>query len=60
MHYGEVIDDKILPFLKTLVERIQIELDLCHKNNEKNNIVINKCWNIIRVSVDSELYVPKY
>ena len=40
--------------------RILNELKLCHEKGEKNNHVINKCWNVIRQIVEIQTFVPGY
>ena len=43
-----------------MVERITIELHKCHEKGEKNNLIINKCWNIIRLIVDLKEIITIY
>jgi hypothetical protein len=47
-YYHHYINQHIVPFTQSLVQRILMELKLCHEKGERNNIIINKCWNIIR------------
>ncbi len=47
-YYHSAIDQHVVAFLHTLVQRILQELKNCHEKGEKNNLIINKCWNIIR------------
>ncbi len=51
---GEVIKD----IIKLLVTRNQNEIKQLANTTQKNNIIISKCWNIIRVIVDLEEFVP--
>jgi hypothetical protein len=41
-----------------LVQRILSELKICHEKGERNNIVINKCWNVIRQIVEIPTFIP--
>ena len=59
-YYHSSIGDDILPFVNTLVQRILIELKSCHEKGEKNNIIINKCWNIIRLISELDSFMPTY
>jgi hypothetical protein len=43
-----------------LVARILSELKLCHEKGEKNNLTINKCWNVIRQIVELDSFIPQY
>lgn len=57
-YYNHAIGEDIIPFIRSLVQRIQIELKHCHEKGEKNNIIINKCWNIIRQIIEIEAFIP--
>ena len=59
-HYHPDFNELIIPFLKSLVERIQIEIKVCHEKGEKNNIIINKCWNVIRLIVETRDLVTAF
>ena len=56
--YHEDIGHNILPFLASLVTRILNELKNCHEKGEKNNLVINKCWNVIRQIIEISTFSP--
>jgi hypothetical protein len=58
--YHAAIDHHVVPFFHTLVQRILIELKNCHEKGEKNNIVINKCWNVIRQIIEMGSFIPRY
>jgi hypothetical protein len=59
-HYNHAFGDSIIPFLETIVSRVISELHLCHEKGEKNNLVINKCWNVIRTIVEYEVFINNY
>ena len=52
--------ESIIPFTKCLVDRILIELKLCHEKGERNNLIINKCWNVIRQIVEIDSFIPEF
>lgn len=58
--YSQAIGDSILPFFQSIVQRILIELKSCHEKGEKNNLIINKCWNIIRQILELDAFIPYY
>lgn len=47
----------MVPLLQTLVQRILVELKNCHDKGEKNNLIINKCWNVIRQIVETPTFI---
>jgi len=53
-----VIGEDIVFFVDALVKRIIIEIKVCHDAGEKNNMIINKAWNIIRQVVEYDSFVP--
>jgi len=59
-HYHHAVGDSIIPFVNSLVNRVLIELKNCHEKGEKNNLVINKIWNILRQIVELDSFVPIY
>jgi len=59
-HYHHAIGDAIVPFMNTLVQRIILELKSCHEKGEKNNLIINKCWNVIRSVVELDSFMPEF
>lgn len=59
-HYHHCMGDSVIPFVHSLVKRVQIELKVCHEKGEKNNIVINKCWNVIRLITELDSFMPRY
>lgn len=50
----------IIPIIDSLVTRIKVELKKCHEKGEKNNIIINKCWNVIRMVSELDSFMPRY
>lgn len=52
--------ENIVPFTICLVTRIQTELKVCHEKGERNNLIINKCWNVIRQIVEIDSFIPEY
>ena len=52
--------DSVLPFVQTLVTRNLTELKSCHEKGEKNNIIINKCWNVLRLISELNSFMPRY
>jgi hypothetical protein len=58
--YHSAIDHNVVPFFHTLVQRILVELKNCHEKGEKNNLVINKCWNVIRQIIEMSSFIPRY
>lgn len=52
--------EDIIPFVQSLVQRILTELKLCHERGERNNLIINKCWNIIRLITELDTFMPTY
>jgi hypothetical protein len=59
-HYHHAIGESIIPFINALVHRILMELKNCHEKGEKNNLTINKCWNIIRQVVEYNSFIPEF
>ncbi len=59
-NYHNVIGDDIIPFVESLVMRVISELKICHEKGEKNNLIINKCWNIIRQVVEFDSFIPEF
>lgn len=58
-YYGRAISVSVIPLLDALVLRIQIELKSLKEKGEKNNIIINSCWNIIAIICDSDAFYPQ-
>lgn len=56
--FRRVLGANAVPLLGSLVQRVLDELKYCHEKGEKNNIVINKCWGVIRQIVEEPLFVP--
>ncbi len=50
--YNKSMAEHVVPFLEALIARIQLEIALCHERGDKNTLIINKCWNIIRVALE--------
>lgn len=59
-YYHHAIGPLIVPFVTTLVQRILVELKNCHEKGEKNNIIISKCWNVIRQIIELNSFIPIY
>lgn len=60
-YYHGAIKEQVLPFIESLVHRIIQEVKNCHAKGEKNNIIINKCWNVIRqISEITSLLITYY
>lgn len=59
-HYYHAIGETILPFAKSLVNRVLVEVGKCHQKGEKNNIYINKCWNLLRLIAETDSFMPFY
>jgi hypothetical protein len=51
----------VIPFVQSLVQRIVIELKECHERCQKENSIINKCWDVI-ILITSKLgtFMPAY
>jgi hypothetical protein len=56
----KTIQIQLYPFMESLVLRVISELKICHEKGEKNNIMINKCWNIIRQVVEFDSFIPQF
>jgi hypothetical protein len=52
--------ENVIVLVQSLVQRIQKELRLCHETGTRNNLIINKCWNIIRYISELDTIMPKY
>jgi hypothetical protein len=59
-HYHGAIGESIILFVRSLVHRVLIELKSCHEKGEKNNLIINKIWNIIRAIIEFESFIPVF
>ena len=46
--YKETIGINVVEMLHALVVRVQFEYKACLAEGKKNNMIINKCWNVIR------------
>jgi len=58
--YAEAIGEDVVPFVVSLVARVLSELKACHEKGEKNNLVINKCWNVLRLILENDAFMPRY
>lgn len=58
--YNDCLGDSIITIIQTLVQRVLIELKSCHEKGEKNNLIINKCWNVIRMVSEFDSFMPRY
>ena len=58
--YHSALEDHVFEIIKALVRRILSELKACHEKGEKNNIIINKCWNVIRMVCELDSFMPRY
>lgn len=52
--------EDVIPIVQSLVQRILTELKLCHERGERNNLIINKCWNVIRLITELDTFMPTY
>lgn len=52
--------EDIVPFVHSLVQRVLTELKACHERGERNNLIINKCWNVIRMISELDSFMPRY
>ena len=60
-HYSKHMGEAIIPFLETLIGRIQAEIANADAQNAKNpTILISKCWNIIRVATENDQILLQY
>lgn len=57
-YYAHSIGDNIIPLLESIVQRVVNELAKLQQRGEKNNIIINRCWNIIRVICENKEFMP--
>jgi len=57
---AELGEPVIRDIVKLLVKRIKKEMAELPAAEQKINIIISKCWNIIKVMVELETFVPKY
>jgi hypothetical protein len=58
--YAHCIGDEVVGIVGTLVQRILAELKKCHEKGEKNNLVINKSWNVIRLISELDAFMPRF
>ncbi len=59
-YYHHTIGESILGLVSSLVQRVLLELKSCHEKGEKNNLVINKCWNVIRLVTELDSFMKPY
>jgi hypothetical protein len=59
-YYNEDIGEDVITLVQSLVARILLELKKCHEKGERNNIIINKCWNVLRMICELGSFLPKY
>ena len=52
--------ESVIEFAHQLVCRILLELKVCHEKGEKNNLVINKSWNILRQLLEFSSFMPVF
>jgi hypothetical protein len=52
--------EDIITIVNSLVQRILAELKACHEKGERNNIIIMKCWNVIRFITELDTFMPAY
>lgn len=52
--------EDIITIVNSLVQRILTELKACHEKGERNNIIIMKCWNVIRLITELDTFMPAY
>ena len=58
--YHAAIGEDVIPLVESLVVRILAELKRCHEKGERNNIIINKCWNVLRMICELDTFMPVY
>eukprot|EP01022_Parablepharisma_sp_SALTPOND_P004337 TRINITY_DN120113_c2_g1_i1.p1 TRINITY_DN120113_c2_g1~~TRINITY_DN120113_c2_g1_i1.p1 ORF type:complete len:870 (+),score=95.57 TRINITY_DN120113_c2_g1_i1:4814-7423(+) len=58
--YAEAIDASIIQLLDALVLRVQTEYNALRAKGEKNNMVLNQCWNVIRSICENNSFYPEY
>ncbi len=58
--YAESIDASIIQLLDSLVIRIQTEYNALRAKGEKNNMVLNQCWNVIRCICENNAFYPEF
>lgn len=58
--YNDTLGDSVIRIVQALVERVLVELKNCHEKGEKNNLIINKCWNVIRLVSEFDSFMPRY
>lgn len=58
--YHAAIGEDVVPLVESLVVRILAELKRCHEKGERNNIIINKCWNVLRMICELDTFMPVY
>jgi hypothetical protein len=59
-YYNEDIGEDVISLVQSLVARILVELKKCHEKGERNNIIINKCWNVLRMICELGSFLPKF
>jgi len=59
-YYNGYIGEEVIPLVDSLVARILLELKRCHEKGERNNIIINKCWNVLRMICELGSFLPLY
>lgn len=58
--YAEAIDASILQLLDSLVSRIHTEYAALRAKGEKNNMIMNQCWNAIRCICENNAFYPEF
>lgn len=58
--YNGAIGEDVISIVDSLVSRILAELKNCHEKGERNNIIINKCWNVLRLICELDNFMPVF
>jgi importin-8 len=58
--YAATIDSRLINLLQSLVARVEKEYKELQAKNQKNNMTINQCWNVIRAICEQEAFFPEH
>lgn len=59
--YTDEIGQGVTLFVQAMVDRILVEIQVCHQKKEKNNLIMSKCWSVIQcIVLGSKAYIPLY
>lgn len=59
-YYNQAIGEDVISLASSLVQRILVELKSCHEKGERNNLIINKCWNVLRMICEMDSFMPQH